>query len=131
MPPISFVRIVAAATLTYSSAITVRPRLLARPAGLLGAGGEMPVGTEALIRSIGTRDAALAALLLSGRGHRSVTLTAAKAVSDAADTVWFSLLPVPASSRAKVAGVAAAWSLLELFAWRLDRERMLRGASIS
>ncbi|MGN6252248.1 MAG: hypothetical protein ACTHNS_10585 [Marmoricola sp.] len=107
------VRIVAGLTTAYSTALVAAPRLLAKPAGLAGPGGSVPPGTAALIRSIGVRDAALAAALaLAPAGRPMALLTGARVVSDAADAVWFAGV-VPKSQRTKISGAALGWAALE------------------
>ncbi|MGI8578110.1 MAG: hypothetical protein ACR2KG_09380 [Nocardioidaceae bacterium] len=118
------VRVVAALTVAYSVAITVAPKVLAGPCQMLDAQGEVPPQIETLVRSTGVRDAALAAVLLvSHPGPASRTLIGARVVSDAADALWFGLLPIPADAKAKVAGAAAGWATIEALAWWADRSR--------
>lgn len=108
------VRVVAGLTALYSVAITVAPRLLARPCGLVDRRGRVPADVAALVRSIGTRDATMAlALGLAPAGQATTVLTAARVVSDAADAVWLGRV-VPRGQRAKVAGVALGWAALEV-----------------
>jgi hypothetical protein len=124
MSRLSPVRVVAALTVAYSVAITVSPRLLARPCQILDDQGEVPARVKALVRSIGTRDAALAAaLVVCAPGRGSAVLSAARVVSDAADAVWFASLPIPAGAKAKVAGAAAGWAGLEAFAYWWEQRR--------
>lgn len=107
------VRIVAGLTTAYSTALVVRPRLLARPARLTAPDGSVAPSTAALIRSIGVRDAALAAALaFAPAGRPLAMLTGARVVSDAADAVWFGRV-VPPSQRAKISGGALGWAALE------------------
>lgn len=116
------VRVVATLTMTYSVAIAIAPRLLAGPCRLLDADGQVPPGIAALIRSVGVRDAALAAaLLLAPPGPAVATLTAARVVSDAADAVWFGSLPLTGSQRAKISGAAAGWAAIETLAELADQ----------
>lgn len=127
MPQPSFVRMVAAATMTYSVAITVAPKLLAGPCRMLDATGEVPPDVKALVRSTGVRDAALAAALLVSRpGPAARPLSVARIASDAADALWFASLPVPSGTRAKIGGVAAGWAAVEALAQWLDERRVRR-----
>jgi hypothetical protein len=110
------VRAVALLTTAYSVAITIRPEILARPCRLTNADGTVPAEVAELTRSIGTRDAAMAAALaVAPAGYPMHVLTAARVLSDGADAAWFARV-VPAGQRAKVAGVAAGWAALELLA---------------
>ncbi len=121
---LSAVRVVAAMTVAYSIAITIAPRLLAGPCRLVGPDGQVPTGIATLIRSVGVRDAAPAAvLLLAPPGAAASTLTAARVVSDAADAVWFGLLPLDSSQRAKIGGAAAGWAAVEALAQLADQRR--------
>ena len=52
-------RVVAGLTAAYSVAVTIRPRVLAKPCGLLDVAGNVLGDGAGLIRSTGTRDAAL------------------------------------------------------------------------
>lgn len=115
------VRAVALATVGYSVAISVSPKLLAKPCRLLDATGGVPTSVAELTRSIGVRDAALAAaLVVSPTGRPMAVLTAARVVSDGADAVWFARL-APGKQRIKVAGAAGGWAVLELLAWLATR----------
>jgi hypothetical protein len=108
------VRAVAVATVAYSTAITIAPRLLAGPCGLTSADGSVPPAVAELTRSIGVRDAALAAALaLAPAGYPVQLLTAARVVADSADAVWLSRLVDDRTAKAKIAGVALGWALLE------------------
>jgi hypothetical protein len=110
------VRAVAVLTTAYSVAITIRPEILAKPCRLTNADGTVPAEVAELTRSIGTRDAAMAAALaIAPPGYPMNVLTAARVLSDGADAAWFARV-VPAGQRAKVAGVAAGWAALEFLA---------------
>jgi hypothetical protein len=116
-------RTVAIVTTAYSVAITVRPEILAKPCRLTNADGSVPPEVAELTRSIGTRDAAMAAaLVVAPAGYPMNVLTAARVLSDGADAAWFARV-VPAGQRAKVAGVAAGWAALELLAAVAGRRR--------
>ena len=109
-------RAVAVATVAYSMAITVRPEVLAKPCRLTNPDGSVPPEVAGLTRSIGTRDAAMAAALaIAPPGYPMTVLTAARVLSDGADAAWFARM-VPPAQRAKIAGVAAGWAALELLA---------------
>ena len=110
------VRAVAVLTAAYSVAITIRPEILAKPCRLTNPDGSVPAEVAELTRSIGTRDAAMAAaLVVAPAGYPMNVLTAARVLSDGADAAWFARV-VPAVQRAKVASVAAGWAALELLA---------------
>ncbi len=107
-------RAVAVGTITYSLAMTVMPKLLAKPMGLTTAAGTVSGETASLIRSIGTRDVALAAALLAApAGYPMRVLTIARMVSDAADALWLGQATKKKSTRRKISGVALGWAALE------------------
>ena len=107
-------RAVAVATVGYSVAITIAPQVLARPCGLTRADGSVPDDIAGLIRSIGVRDAVLAAALaLAPAGYPLRLLTVARVVAAGADTVWFSGLVSDRATKLKIGGVAAGWAALE------------------
>jgi hypothetical protein len=119
---LSAVRLVAALTMTYSVAITIAPRLMARPCRMLDLDGRVPPEIATLIRSVGVRDAALAAaLLIVPPGPAAATLTAARVVCDGGDAVWFGSLPVKGGQRAKISAVAAGWAAIETLAHLADQ----------
>lgn len=105
---------VAAATVAYGIAVTVSPKVLAKPCGLVDSEGHVPADDAGLIRAVGTRDALLAGLLLlSPTGAYMNWLTGARALCDGADAVWFYGF-IPSRQRPKLVGVALGWALLEL-----------------
>jgi hypothetical protein len=107
------VRIVAGLTTAYSVALVARPRLLAGPARLTTPDGSVAPETAALVRSIGVRDAALAAALAFAPAGRPIAmLTVARVVSDATDALWLGPI-VPSAHRTKVCGAALGWATLE------------------
>src|ERR1700760_69991 len=108
------VRAVAVLTAAYSVAITIRPQT--GPCRLTNDDGTVPADVAQLTRSIGTRDAAMAAALaVAPPGYPMRVLTAARVLSDGADAAWFARV-VPAGQRAKVAGVGAGGAALDLVA---------------
>ena len=116
-------RTVAVLTTAYSVAITIRPEILAKPCRLADPDGSVPPAVAELTRSIGTRDAAMAAALaVAPAGYPMNVLTAARVLSDGADAAWFARV-VPAGQRAKIAGVAAGWAALELLVAVAGRRR--------
>jgi hypothetical protein len=110
-------RAVAVATIGYSTAMTIAPKVLAKPCGLTRPDGSVPEEVAGLVRSLGVRDVALAvALALAPAGYPLRLLTAARVISDGADAIWFSRLVRDKSMKRKVAGVAGGWALLEALA---------------
>ena len=90
-------RAVAVATTAYSVAITIRPEILAKPCRLTNPDGSVPPAVAELTRSIGTRDAAMAAALAVARAYPMNVLTAARVLSDGADAAWFARVVPPGS----------------------------------
>lgn len=116
-------RAVAALTVSYSAALVIEPAVLAKPCGLTDAGGRVPPATAQLIRSIGLRDAALAAAWgLVPAGYPMTVLTAARVLSDGADAVWFGKI-APRRQRAKIVAAAAGWAALEAAVGALARRK--------
>ncbi|GGS36445.1 MULTISPECIES: hypothetical protein [Actinokineospora] len=105
-------RLLGAATAAYGAAIVVRPALLASPAGLTNATGEVPGGSQILVRAIGARDAAVGvAMLCAPPGPALRTAVAARVACDLSDAAVFAALPEP-DKRRKVVAVAVAWAVL-------------------
>ena len=122
-------RLVAIGTTVYSVTMTVAPKLLAKPMGLTTPAGTVPATTASLIRSIGTRDVALAvALLVAPTGYPMKVLTAARVISDGADAVWLGQVVNEPSMRKKISGVALGWAALEALVGftRLGQRKSLR-----
>src|ERR1700753_267487 len=82
-------RAVAVATTAYSLAINIRPEILAQPCRLPTPDGSVPPEVAELTRSIGTRDAAMAAaLVVSPAGYPMNVLTAARVLCAGAAAGW-------------------------------------------
>lgn len=117
------VRVVAGLTAAYSVAITVSPRLLAKPCRLMDSGDSVPEPIAGLTRSMGTRDAVIAlALATAPVGYPMSVLTAARVASDGADAIWFARM-VPREQRVKVVGVASGWAGLQLLVHAIGNRR--------
>ncbi|MGW5050322.1 hypothetical protein [Actinokineospora sp. NPDC004072] len=105
-------RVLGAATTAYGAALIAKPALLAGPAGLANATGEVPGGSRILVRAIGARDAAIGVgMLCAPPGAALRTAVAARVASDLADAAVFSALPEP-DKRRKVVGFALAFGVL-------------------
>ena len=112
-------RVLGVLTAAYSTALIVSPRILAKPCKLTRADGGVPPDVATVIRAIGVRDVASGLLLaLAPRGVALRGAVAVRVVSDLGDAAVFGFaLPDPAT-KAKVAGVAAAWGLLCAYSGR-------------
>jgi len=110
---LTLTRVLGAATAAYGVATLVRPAILARPAGLANATGEVPAGSSILIRAVGARDTAIGlAMVLAPAGPALRTAVSARVASDLADAAVFgSALPEP-DKRLRIAGVAGVWGAL-------------------
>lgn len=106
-------RIVAGLTIVFSVGTVIAPTLIARPSRLTDSDGQVPPHIAALIRSVGLRDAALAATVGALPAGRPMSIaTAAKVVSDATDAVWLGRI-VPTGQRSKIIVGALGWAALE------------------
>jgi hypothetical protein len=116
-------RIVAGLTVVYGVGTVIAPRLIAQPTGLTDSDGHVPPQVASLIRSVGLRDAALAAALGAlPAGPPMSIVTVAKVVSDAADAVWLGRI-VPSGQRGKIIAAALGWATLEaVVGWMAHRE---------
>jgi hypothetical protein len=107
-------RVLALLTAGYSVALVVRPKILAKPCGLTRPDGSVPRPVALLTRSIGVRDALLAALLAGAPNDASRRrLSAARVVADATDAIVFGRMLADRRAARKVAAVAAGWAALE------------------
>lgn len=106
-------RILGAITAAYSILIMLRPRVLAKPCGLLDATGEVSPAVATLVGGIGARDAAIgAAMVVAPRGPALRAAVAARVAADASDAVVFGTrLPDPGARR-RVAAFAVLWAAL-------------------
>jgi hypothetical protein len=105
-------RLLGAATLAYSAAVLVDPKVIARPCEMLDGAGEVPRDVATSLRAVSARDAVMSLLMMvAPAGPALRTAVTARAVSDLSDAVVFGSRVSPAS-RTKVVGVPLAWGLL-------------------
>ena len=105
-------RLLGAATLAYSAAVLVDPKVIARPCEMLDEDGLVPPAVATSLRAVSARDAVVSLLMLvapAGPGLR--TAVTVRAVSDLCDAAVFGSRVSP-GSRGKVVGVPLAWGLL-------------------
>ncbi|KOV85227.1 hypothetical protein [Nocardia sp. NRRL S-836] len=106
-------RVLGAVTAAYSAALVVSPRILAKPTGLAGRGGEVPGPVRTLIAAIGARDTAIgAAMMFATPGLPLRTAVATRVAADLADAAVFGLTLPDRAARRKVAVFAVSWALL-------------------
>jgi hypothetical protein len=99
----AFPRIMGAATLAYSVAVVVKPKVLAGPCQLVDAHGEVPAHVATAVRAVSTRDAIISALMLvlpAGPALRGVTT--ARGLCDISDAVMFGLPAKDPAARKKI-----------------------------
>lgn len=114
----AFPRLMGAATLVYSVAVVVKPKVLAGPCELVDERGDVPRTTATAVRAVSTRDAIISGLMLvapAGPALRAVTTT--RALCDLSDAAVFGATATPAG-RKKIAGVAVGWGSLVLLSRR-------------
>ncbi len=101
------------ATVAYSAAIIVRPRLLAAPCGFVTPGGQVPRPVATLIAAIGARDLASGlAMAFAPAGPPLQTAIAVRVAADLSDALAFGV-GIPEAGRSwRIAGIAAGWGAL-------------------
>ncbi|MFF9259872.1 hypothetical protein [Streptomyces longwoodensis] len=83
-------RVQGMATFAYGIATAYRPALLARPAGLVDAYGEVTPHTALVLRSMAWRDAAVGlAMVLAPQGPALSAAAAVRVASDMGDALFF------------------------------------------
>lgn len=104
-------RVMGGLTVVYSVAVLAKPKIFAKPCGLVDAGGEVPADVEPLIRSIAARDTFIGlAMVAAPAGAPLRWATGLRALSDLGDAaVLGSALPDTAA-RKKVIEVSGAWA---------------------
>lgn len=106
-------RILGAATAAYGVAALVRPRILARPVGMVEPDGSLGPGIRVAAGLIGVRDVvAGGAMALAPAGPPLRAAIVARAVFDAGDALLFGTLSPTPDARRKAAAVAGGWSAL-------------------
>ncbi len=111
-------RLLGAATLAYSAAVLVDPKVIARPCEMLDANGDVPADVATSLRAVSARDAVVSLLMMTApAGPALRTAVTVRAISDLCDAAVFGA-PVSPGSRAKVIGVPLTWGLLCLAARR-------------
>jgi len=115
-------RVIGAATAVYSAAVIVKPDLLARPTGLVGADEPADRGTAVLTRAVSARDLASGLAMAFAPSAAGVRLAGVVRIgADLGDAVGMGLALPAADARRKAAGVAGAWGVLTAAALWLAR----------
>jgi hypothetical protein len=115
----AFPRIMGAATLAYSVAVVVKPKVLAGPCQLVDEHGEVPPHVATAVRAVSTRDAIISALMLvlpAGPALRGVTT--ARGLCDISDAAMFGLPAKDPAARKKIVAVGTGWGALVLLSRR-------------
>ncbi|MGW8889091.1 hypothetical protein [Streptomyces sp. NPDC055749] len=114
-------RALGAATVLYSAAIAVRPRLLAEPGGLTPErDGSVPRDTSLLIRVLAARDAAIGAAMIAAKDDRTRrAATLCRVAADVSDALVFGTMLESRTARAKVVGFALSWAALNAWSLRI------------
>ncbi|MBE1577356.1 hypothetical protein ACFORH_09260 [Amycolatopsis roodepoortensis] len=106
-------RVLGGITAAYSASLIVAPKILAKPSGLTGPAGSVPVPVRTLIAAIGARDTAIGvAMMLAPAGRPLQVALGARVAADAADAIIFGLTLPDKTARVKVAGFATGWAVL-------------------
>ncbi|WP_046468339.1 hypothetical protein [Allosalinactinospora lopnorensis] len=104
-------RLLGAATIAFSTAFIVRPRLIAGPSGHTGPDGRVPRDTRLLMNAIGVRDIAIgAAMMCAPNGPALRAAVAARVASDLGDALVFGFGLPERAQRLKIAAAAASWA---------------------
>jgi hypothetical protein len=105
-------RLLGAATLAYSAAVLLDPKVIARPCEMLDVDGQVPPDVASSLRAVSARDAVVSLLMMAAPvGPALRTAVTVRAISDLSDAAVFGAR-VSSASRAKVIGVPLAWGLL-------------------
>lgn len=115
----AFPRMLGAATLAYSVAVVVKPKLLAGPCGLVDEFGEVAPQVATAVRAVSTRDAIISALMLTApAGPALRALVTARGLCDLSDAAVLGM-PVPDSvTRNRILAVGGGWGALVLLSRR-------------
>lgn len=106
-------RLLGAATLAYSVAVVVRPKVLAGPCGLVDEWGDVAADVSTAVRAASTRDAIISiGMLMAPVGPALRTITATRAACDLSDAVVFGAVAKTPESRKKIVMVTAGWAAL-------------------
>ena len=109
---VRLLRGVGAATAAYGLAVTLRPRLLAGPSGLVDARGQVAPHTATSLRPLALRDAASGvALLLAPTGPALRVAAAVRLAADFGDAVLLAGT-LPRDRRARAVAVSLGWGAL-------------------
>jgi hypothetical protein len=106
-----FARVMGALTVVYSVAVLAKPKVFAKPCGLLNPAGQVPADVEPLIRSIAARDTFIGlAMVAAPAGAPLRWATGLRAVSDLGDAALLGSSLPDKSARTKVIEVSGVWA---------------------
>ena len=114
-----FARVMGGLTVVYSVAVLAKPKIFAKPCGLLNGRGAVPADVAPLIRSIASRDTAIGlAMMIAPAGAPLRWAAGLRAISDAGDAALLGSALPDRDARSKVIGVSAGWAAAcALAAW--------------
>ena len=115
----SLPRALGLATLAYSVAVVIEPKVLAKPCTLVDETGKVDPDVATAVRAVSTRDAIVSlGMVLAPAGPALRALTTARAACDISDAFVFGAVAKDPVARKKIVGVAAGWGTLCLLSRR-------------
>ncbi len=118
------VRTLGVLTAAYGAAVIVRPEVMAKPTGMVDRHGRAPSAVALLTRAVGVRDVASGLAMVFAPSRRTLDLAVAvRVASDLGDGVVFGTTLSDKGLRAKAAGVAGGWGVVNALAWAVTRDR--------
>jgi len=112
-------RLLGAATLAYSVAALVQPKVIAGPCGMVEDDGELSRGVATAVRAVAARDVVICvAMLVAPAGPALRAATTVRGVFDLTDAAVFGSIATTPEQRRKIVGVTAGWGSLCLLSRR-------------
>ena len=116
-------RLIGAATAAYSTAVLVKPAVLAKPAALTGAGGAVPDDVAVLTRATAARDLLTGLAMALAPRAKGVRLAGMLRLgADLSDAAGMGAALPTAPARRNAALVAGGWGTLTAVALWLARD---------
>ena len=112
-------RLLGAATLAYSVASLVQPKVIAGPCGMVDDQGEVVRDVATAVRAVAARDALIcAAMLVVPAGDPLRAVTTVRGLFDLTDAAVFGSIATTPQQRRKIVAVTAGWGSLCLLSRR-------------